>query len=75
MRSALMLPSHRQSPEKSRLGVLLEHFAAIDDPRDVRRIAHPLAEILPLVVCGAMADCDDYDHIVSSVAAPRCLRC
>jgi len=72
MRSALMLPSHSQIPEKSRLCVLLEHFATMDDPRDVRRIAHPLAEILLLVVCGTMADCDD---IVSSVAPPRCLRC
>lgn len=52
-------------PEKSRLGIFLEHFATIDDPRDVRRIAHPLAEILLLVVCGTMADCDDYDHIAA----------
>ncbi|MDE2581206.1 MAG: transposase family protein, partial [Rhodospirillales bacterium] len=37
---------------KSRLAVLLDHFATIADPRDVRRIAHPLAEILLLVVCG-----------------------
>ena len=51
--------------EKSRLAVLLEHFAAIDDPRDVRRITHPLAEILLLVVCGTIADCDDYDHIAA----------
>ena len=51
--------------EKSRLGVLLDHFAAIDDPRDVRRIAHPLAEVLLLVVCGTMADCDDYDAIAA----------
>jgi predicted transposase YbfD/YdcC len=35
----------------------------IDDPRDVRRILHPLAEILFLVVCGTIADCDDYDDI------------
>lgn len=53
------------APQKSRLGVLLDHFATIDDPRDVRRIAHPLAEILLLVVCGTMADCDDYDHIAA----------
>lgn len=56
---------HGLSPQKSRLGALLDHFAAIDDPRDVRRIAHPLAEILLLVVCGTMADCDDYDHIAA----------
>lgn len=53
------------APQKSRLGVLLDHFATIDDPRDVRRIAHPLAEVLLLVVCGTMADCDDYDHIAA----------
>jgi len=51
--------------EKSRLAVLLEHFATIDDPRDVRRISHPLAEVLLLVVCGTIADCDDYDHIAA----------
>ncbi len=44
---------------KSRLAILLEHFATIPDPRDVRRMAYPLAEILPLVVCGTIADCDD----------------
>ena len=60
-----MSPSASQSAEKSRLSVLLDHFATIDDPRDVRRIAHPLAEILLLVVCGTMADCDDYDHIAA----------
>jgi predicted transposase YbfD/YdcC len=48
---------------KSRLSVLLEHLSTIDDPRDVRRILHPLAEILFLVVCGTIADCDDYDNI------------
>ena len=60
-----MLSSQSQALEKSRLGVLLGHFAAIDDPRDIRRTAHPLAEILLLVVCGSMADCDDYDHIAA----------
>ena len=49
--------------EKSRLSVLLEHFATIEDPRDVRRVIHPRAEVLLLVVCGTMADRDDYDHI------------
>jgi hypothetical protein len=47
------------------LAVLLAHFATIDDPRDVRRISHPLAEILLLVVCGTIADCDDYDHVAA----------
>ena len=60
-----MSPSPGLVGQQSRLGVLLEHFATIDDPRDVRRIAHPLAEVLLLVVCGTMADCDDYDHIAA----------
>lgn len=42
--------------DKSRLAVLLEHFSTIDDPRDVRRITHPLAEILLLVVCARFCD-------------------
>lgn len=51
--------------EPSRLALLLEHFGRVEDPRDVRRVTHPLAEILLLVVCGTMADCDDYDHIAA----------
>jgi predicted transposase YbfD/YdcC len=51
--------------EKSRLRALLGHFCVIDDPRDVRRVAHPLPEVLLLVVCGTMADCDDYDAIAA----------
>ena len=48
---------------RSRLMALLDHFAALEDPRDVRRIVHPLPEILLLVVCGTIADCDDYEDI------------
>lgn len=60
-----MSPIPAELSGKSRLAVLLEHFATIDDPRDVRRITHPLAEVLLLVVCGTIADCDDYDHIAA----------
>lgn len=51
--------------ERSRLRALLEHFAAIEDPREPWKVAHPLPEILLLVVCGTIADCDDYDHIAA----------
>lgn len=51
--------------EPSRLCSFLEHFGVIDDPRDVRRVMHPLPEVLLLVVCGTLADCDDYDHIAA----------
>ena len=49
--------------EKSRLKSLLDHFSAIEDPRDAWRVAHPLCEVLLLVVCGTMADCKDYDAL------------
>jgi DDE_Tnp_1-associated len=49
-------------PEKSRLRALLEHFSEIEDPRQQSwRVAYPLAEVLLLVVCGTIADCDDYN--------------
>ena len=31
----------------------------------MRRIPHPPAEVLLLVVCATIADCDDYDHIAA----------
>jgi predicted transposase YbfD/YdcC len=54
---------------KSRLAALLDHFAEVEDPRDVRRILHPLPEILLLVVCGTIADCDDYEDVAAWGAA------
>lgn len=51
--------------EKSRLAALLENFSRIEDPREPWRVAHPLPEVLLLVVCGTIADCDDYDHIAA----------
>lgn len=60
-----MLPLVDTLPRKSRLAALLEHFARVEDPRDVRRILHPLPEILFLVVCGTIAECDDYEDIAS----------
>jgi predicted transposase YbfD/YdcC len=53
------------SGEKSRHRALLEHFAKIEDPREPWRVAHPLPEVLLLVVCGTIADCDDYDDIAA----------
>jgi predicted transposase YbfD/YdcC len=49
--------------EKSRLRALLDHFAIIEDDREPWRVAHPLPEVLLLVVCGTIADCDDFDFI------------
>ncbi len=55
--------------EKSRLKSLLEHFSDIEDPREPWRVAHPLPEVLLLVVCGTICDCDDYDGIAEWGAA------
>lgn len=51
--------------EKPRLRSLLEHFAAIEDPREPWRVAHPLPEVLLLVVCASIASCDDFDDIAA----------
>ena len=51
--------------EKSRLKSLLDRLALIPDPRDPWRVALPLNEVLLLVVCGTMADCDDYEAIAA----------
>jgi predicted transposase YbfD/YdcC len=51
------------SSDKPRLRALLDHFAVIEDPREPWRVAHPLPEVLLLVVCGTIADCDDYEGI------------
>ena len=50
-------------PEKSRFRALLDHFSVIEDPREPWRVAHPLPEVLLLVVCGTIADGDDYEGI------------
>lgn len=47
----------------SRRAVLLKRLSDVPDPRDPRRVAHPLPEVLLLVVCGAICDCDEYDAI------------
>ena len=54
--------------EKPRLRSLLDHFAVIDDPREKWRVAHPLPEVLLLVVCASIASCDDFDDIAASGA-------
>lgn len=50
--------------DRPRLRLLLDHFAAVDDDRESWRVAHPLPEVLLLVVCGTIAACDDFDEIV-----------
>jgi hypothetical protein len=43
--------------------LLLDHFAKIKDTRQSWKVAYPLREVLFLVVCGTIANGDDYDDI------------
>jgi predicted transposase YbfD/YdcC len=49
---------------KPRLALLLDHLAVVEDARQSWRVMYPLREVLFLVVCGTIADGDDYDDIV-----------
>jgi predicted transposase YbfD/YdcC len=51
--------------EKPRLRSLLEHFSEIEDTREAWRVAHPLPEVLLLVVSASIASCDDFDDIAA----------
>jgi DDE_Tnp_1-associated len=55
---------------KPRLKSLLDQLSQIADPRDVRRVAFQLREVLVLVVYATICDCDDYDHI-AGICEPR----
>lgn len=47
--------------DRPRLRTLLDHLALVDDDR---AMAHPLPEVLLLVVCGTIVACDDFDESV-----------
>jgi hypothetical protein len=64
-----MTPPIETLPRKSRLAALLEHFAEVEDPRDMRRILHPLPTCAAPRVCGTIANCDDYEDIAAWGAA------
>jgi predicted transposase YbfD/YdcC len=42
---------------------LLDHFSALDDPRQAAKVVYPLPEILLIVLCGVMAGADDFVEI------------
>ena len=50
---------------RARLGLLLQHFSALEDGREPWRVMYPLKEVLLLVTCGTIASCDDFDDIVA----------
>ena len=42
---------------------LIDHFAALDDPRQSGKVLYPLAEILLVVLCGTLAGAEDFVEI------------
>ena len=51
--------------EKPKRKSLLEHFSEVEDFRARWRVAHPLPEVLLLVVCATIASCDDFESIAA----------
>ena len=49
----------RSEPTSPEGIALLRHFARLDDPRQSAKVMYPLEEIVLLVVCATIADCDD----------------
>ncbi len=48
-------PMHRSSCPS-----LLDHFAALKDPRQTAKVLYPLPEIILLLLCGTLAGADDF---------------
>lgn len=42
---------------------LLDHFSALEDPRQTWKVLYPLSEILLVVLCGTMAGAEDFVEI------------
>lgn len=42
---------------------LLDHFSALDDPRQAWKVVYPLPEVLLIVLCGTMAGAEDFVEI------------
>ena len=57
---------------KPRLRLLLDYFAKIKDTRQACKVAYPLREVMFLVVCGTIANGDDYDDIVDRRICRSC---
>ena len=42
---------------------LLDHFSALEDPRQAWKVVYPLPEILLVILCGTMAGAEDFVEI------------
>jgi predicted transposase YbfD/YdcC len=54
-----------EASPRSRVAVLLKDFSRLDDDREPWRTRFPLAEVLLLLTCATIAECDDFDDIVA----------
>jgi hypothetical protein len=50
-------------PQASGSRSLLDHFSALEDPRQSWRVLYPLPEILLLVLCATLAGMEDFVEI------------
>ena len=39
---------------------LLDHFSALDDPRQLGKVLYPLPEIMLLVLCATLSGAEDF---------------
>jgi hypothetical protein len=42
---------------------LLDHFSALDDPRQAGKVLYPLPEVMLLVLCATLAGAEDFVEI------------
>ena len=42
---------------------LIEHFSALEDPRQAWKVVYPLPEVLLLVLCGTLAGAEDFVEV------------
>lgn len=65
MMAPIFVTASDEEMPRARLGLLLQHFSALEDGREPWRVMYPLKEVLLLVTCGTIASCDDFDDIVA----------
>ena len=49
---------------------LIEHFAALEDPRQSWKVLYPLPEVLLLVLCGTLAGVEDFWLCYRTLGSP-----
>ncbi len=49
--------------EQTTAGSLLDHFSALEDPRQQAKVLYPLPEIMLLLLCATLAGADDFVEV------------